>query len=235
MTPLEKDALLYAKTDKTEKLTNCLNAGASPGLADERGDSLLMHAAWRGHLPVVRELLRRGADANRIGSEKSNALSLARRADHMEVAGLLHEHTSLPYGDELTLGGHPCPCCGYLTLSSPPGSEFICQFCFWQDEECQLVFPEAEGGANRPSLITAQKNFISFGACEDESRQHVLTPLKCSRRDPEWRTLDVIRDRHLSEANEADHLRWRSVMHSGVCLYYWRKDYWLRLDRIATE
>ena len=31
-----------------------------------------------------------------------------------------------------------CPCCGYLTLDSPPGGFSLCAVCFWEDDSVQL-------------------------------------------------------------------------------------------------
>jgi hypothetical protein len=92
MTPSEKDAVLYAKTGKLEKLTACLDAGVSPNTTDESRASLLMHAASRGHFPVVAELLRRGADANFVGFDDSTALFQARQAGHAKIVELLKSH-----------------------------------------------------------------------------------------------------------------------------------------------
>src|SRR5262245_19221413 len=93
MTAVEQDAVLYAKTGKLEKLKACLDAGVSPGLTDPHGSSLLMHAAFRGHLPVVEELIGRGADANYVGTEDSTALFQARQAGHGAIVKLLDPHT----------------------------------------------------------------------------------------------------------------------------------------------
>ena len=62
---------------------------------------------------------------------------------------------------------YTCPCCGYKTLDEePPGTYDICAICFWEDEPIQFEDPDYEGGANRPSLKTAQKNVQLFGACD---------------------------------------------------------------------
>ena len=95
MSPLEKDAILYAKTGKLEKFKSCLDAGVPASFVDDGKQSLLMHAASRNHLPVVEELLRRGADANFVGRyDNSTALFQAREAGHAELAALLEAHTS---------------------------------------------------------------------------------------------------------------------------------------------
>lgn len=62
---------------------------------------------------------------------------------------------------------YTCPCCGYKTLDEePPGTYDICAICFWEDDPIQFEDPDYEGGANRPSLKTAQKNVQLFGACD---------------------------------------------------------------------
>jgi hypothetical protein len=69
-------------------------------------------------------------------------------------------------------GSYPCPCCGHLTLGEPPGSYEGCPVCFWEDDVVQLRWPTWAGGANKPALIDAQRNFAAFGACEER----FLTP-----------------------------------------------------------
>ena len=58
-----------------------------------------------------------------------------------------------------------CPCCGYKTFfEKPNGSYDICDVCFWEDDSIQNDSPDYAGGANKPSLRQAQKNFMEFGA-----------------------------------------------------------------------
>src|SRR5437868_2485460 len=83
-----------------------------------------------------------------------------------------------------------CPCCGYLIFDEPPGSYEICPICFWEDDEVQLRFPALEGGANDPSLIQAQKNFVEFGACEKRFQKNVRKPKGTDVKDSEWRVVD---------------------------------------------
>lgn len=76
----------------------------------------------------------------------------------------------------------PCPCCGYLTLSSENlGGYDICPVCFWEDEgwpDSVDRLDEDFGGANRSSLKVARDNFISFGACDKESVKHTRRPYR---------------------------------------------------------
>jgi hypothetical protein len=118
----------------------------------------------------------------------------------------------------------PCPCCGYLVFSEPPGCYEICRVCFWEDDFVQLAFPECPSGANRCSLIQAQLNFSRFGACQERYLSSV-TPYGAAR-DPGWRPIDSERDRYLRWTSEEDGRLWNTVKDTSPCLYYWRTDYW---------
>jgi hypothetical protein len=84
-----------------------------------------------------------------------------------------------------------CPCCGYGTLSEqPPGTYEICPICFWEDDGVQFHDPDYEGGANKPSLRQAQKNFAAFGACDRAALPHVRRPTEHDQKDPEWKPLN---------------------------------------------
>ena len=54
-----------ARTGRATQLAAYVDAGVSPNLANQRGDSLVMLAAYHGHADAVRTLLERGADPNR--------------------------------------------------------------------------------------------------------------------------------------------------------------------------
>lgn len=83
---------------------------------------------------------------------------------------------------------YTCPCCGYKTLDEePPGTYDICAICFWEDDPIQFEDPDYEGGANRPSLKTAQKNVQLFGACEKRILEHVRKPKADDEKDPNWK------------------------------------------------
>ncbi|MDX3855156.1 ankyrin repeat domain-containing protein [Streptomyces sp. AK02-01A] len=54
-----------ARRGETEALAAYVDAGVSANLTNDRGDSLVMLAAYHGHAPAVEALLARGADADR--------------------------------------------------------------------------------------------------------------------------------------------------------------------------
>jgi hypothetical protein len=114
MTALEKDAVLYAKTGKLEKLRACLDAGISPNFYEPgHRISLLMYAASRGHLPVVEELLRREADPHHACDwpEDSTALDQAKLAKHQAIVELLKKHVQArPPGPTARKGPTRIPC-----------------------------------------------------------------------------------------------------------------------------
>ena len=84
-----------------------------------------------------------------------------------------------------------CPCCGYKTFTHEPnGSYEICEVCFWEDDQIQLENPDYKGGANKVSLKQAQKNFIKFGACEQDMLPNVRQPKLDEQRDPSWKPYD---------------------------------------------
>lgn len=117
----------------------------------------------------------------------------------------------------------PCPCCGYLVFSEVPGSYDICPVCFWEDDASQLRFVHTTG-ANRVNLIEAQGNFVRFGACEPQLRQHVRKPTGDDRLEPGWRPIDKERDNieeHVSGVNYG-----ATYPDDLTTLYYWRSSYW---------
>lgn len=89
----------------------------------------------------------------------------------------------------------PCPCCGYLTFEEPPGSYDICDICGWEDDDSQLRFPGMAGGANKPSLIEAQKNFARFGHSDERRIPEVRSPTSRDIRDPGWAPADRFPER----------------------------------------
>lgn len=72
---------------------------------------------------------------------------------------------------------YKCPCCGFYTLQEKANGTYeICPVCFWEDDPIQLHDEKYEGGANKVSLMQAQKNYQMFGASEKEWIEHVRSP-----------------------------------------------------------
>ncbi len=112
-------------------------------------------------------------------------------------------------------------------FDGPPGSYDICPICFWEDDLSQLRFARMGGGANRTSLLEAQRNFAdSGGVSEPRFRQQVRAPSTLDRRDPSWRPLDE-NDNHVEDPTPgADY--GAAYPADPTTLYYWRPTFWRR-------
>ncbi|MET8289609.1 ankyrin repeat domain-containing protein [Streptomyces sp. NPDC048448] len=64
-----------ARRGETEALVAYVDAGVPANLTNDRGDSLLMLAAYHGHAGAVRALLERGAEADRINDRGQTPLA----------------------------------------------------------------------------------------------------------------------------------------------------------------
>ena len=82
---------------------------------------------------------------------------------------------------------YPCPCCGYLVFSEPPGSFEVCPICYWEDDHVQLRYVNWAGGANQPNLIDGQRTYAAVGAMDTRSVSSVRAPRAGDLRDPDWR------------------------------------------------
>jgi hypothetical protein len=120
----------------------------------------------------------------------------------------------------MTKQSFTCPCCGYRTLSEFPGSYEICHVCFWEDDPVQILDPWYAGGANKPSLIEAQKNFEWFGACDEQGRQFVKGILPGDERDPEWRPAGDVDRPIVKRPRDIAELEWNNLN----AWYYWRNN-----------
>ena len=118
---------------------------------------------------------------------------------------------------------YPCPCCGYLVFSGPPGTDDICSICRWQDDVPSLREVTISIGPNKVSLIEGQRNFAAFGASAPRFRERVRAPSSMDQRDPDWRPIDLHIDAFVS--NETGYT---PSPKDKAKLYYWRTDYWLR-------
>ncbi|MEU6199076.1 ankyrin repeat domain-containing protein [Streptomyces sp. NPDC047061] len=78
-----------ARQGRTEALVAYLDAGVPANLTNDRGDSLVMLAAYHGHADAVRELLARGAEADRVNDRGQTPLAGAVFKGETEVVEVL--------------------------------------------------------------------------------------------------------------------------------------------------
>ncbi|MEU6395119.1 ankyrin repeat domain-containing protein [Streptomyces sp. NPDC046939] len=64
-----------ARRGESEALAEYVDAGVPANLTNDRGDTLVMLAAYHGHADAVRALLARGADANRANDKGQTPLA----------------------------------------------------------------------------------------------------------------------------------------------------------------
>ncbi|WP_181774013.1 ankyrin repeat domain-containing protein [Amycolatopsis pittospori] len=65
----------FARAGATTDLAAYLDAGVSANLTNDRGDTLVMLAAYHGHAETVAALLERGADPNRENDKGQSPLA----------------------------------------------------------------------------------------------------------------------------------------------------------------
>lgn len=80
----------------------------------------------------------------------------------------------------LVFSAYPCVCCGYLTMAGRPGSYELCPVCGWQDDLQQLRWPAMPRGANKLSLIDAQRDPVARGTA-DVDRERAWRPIAAGR------------------------------------------------------
>ena len=66
-----------ARAGSTEELAGFVDAGVPPNLTNDKGDTLLILAAYHGHTETVAALLDRGADHGRVNDRGQTALAAA--------------------------------------------------------------------------------------------------------------------------------------------------------------
>jgi len=118
-------------------------------------------------------------------------------------------------------GTFPCPCCGHLTFSEPPGSYDICPVCFWEDDVVQLRWLDYRGGANGSSLIKSQRQFLALGSMNVVFRNNVREAKLSEPVDTGWRLIDPERDDF--EPRGVEERPWPDDYTS---LYWWRPTFW---------
>ncbi|GGY08894.1 ankyrin repeat domain-containing protein [Streptomyces anandii] len=80
-----------ARQGRTEALVAYVDAGVPADLTNDRGDSLVMLAAYHGHADAVRALLARGAEADRVNDRGQTPLAGAVFKGEQDVIDVLLE------------------------------------------------------------------------------------------------------------------------------------------------
>lgn len=80
-----------ARHGDTDTLAAYVDAGVPVNLTNEKGDSLLMLAAYHGHPPTVRALLERGADPDRANDRGQTPIAGAVFKGEDEIVRVLLE------------------------------------------------------------------------------------------------------------------------------------------------
>ena len=78
-----------ARRGETRALVAYVDAGVPVNLTNDRGDSLVMLAAYHGHADAVRALLERGAEADRVNDRGQTPLAGAVFKGEVEVVRAL--------------------------------------------------------------------------------------------------------------------------------------------------
>ncbi|KAH9940034.1 ankyrin, partial [Epithele typhae] len=78
-----------ARENDAELLLQAVDAGLPPNLTNDKGNTLLMLAAYNGHAPLVSGLLARGADGGRANDQGQSPLAGAVFKGHADVVRVL--------------------------------------------------------------------------------------------------------------------------------------------------
>ncbi|MCP2339552.1 ATP-binding protein [Actinomadura rupiterrae] len=86
-----------ARTGRTDELVPYIESGVPVNLSNEKGDTLLMLAAYHGHADTVRALLERGADPERANDRGQRPMAGAVFKKEPEVVRVLLEADADPW------------------------------------------------------------------------------------------------------------------------------------------
>lgn len=89
-----------ARHGDTDTIAAYVDAGVPANLTNDKGDSLVMLAAYHGHAPAVRALLDRGADPNRPNDRGQTPIAGAVFKGADEVVRVLLEGGADPQAGE---------------------------------------------------------------------------------------------------------------------------------------
>jgi len=114
----------------------------------------------------------------------------------------------------------PCPCCGFITLSSTGDFE-ICEICGWEDDPVHQKYPCYQGGKDRKSLKEAQNQLLL-------KLPHDIAEYGSYLRAPKWRPLK--KEECIEPPNSKTKGELYSEQLESESRFYWeaRPDHWDR-------
>lgn len=95
---LLRQSFQWARTGDVVQMENLLTVGAPPNLTNERGDTLLILAAYHRQPNIVALLLRHGADVQRFNDNGQTALGAAVFRSASDIVALLLDAGADPDG-----------------------------------------------------------------------------------------------------------------------------------------
>jgi ankyrin repeat protein len=110
--PLDAETLAFAQQifdlardssgERGERLAAYLDHGMPPDLTNDKGDTLLLLAAYHQQHSAVRDLLAHGADPDRVNDKGQTALAAAVFRKDRDLVVLLREHGADPLAGDPT-------------------------------------------------------------------------------------------------------------------------------------
>ena len=135
---------------------------------------------------------------------------------YMDRVFLAHQSSNQPMSESKENKTYPCPVCGYMSFSEPPGSYDICSVCNWEDDQLQAKHPRMRGGANGGSIFDYQQEeqMAKWVIEKNEDGHDVL------ERDPDWRPMRP--DEAQLPDDEVGDTDYKLDYYHGEEPYYWR-------------
>lgn len=110
---------------------------------------------------------------------------------------------------------YPCPSCGFLVFSEPPGSYDICEICGWEDDHVQLATPGLKGGANGGSLKNFQDDILKEFPPDVQEIDGI-------KRDLSWRPLNE-EECLVPRPEDGAGINYFHAACKAETTYYWRR------------
>lgn len=91
-----QEVFKLARTGDAQTLARLLQKGLPPNMSNHKGDTLLMLAAYHGHVEATRTLLEAGAEPDRYNDMAQTPLGASTFKGHLPIVELLLAHGAQP-------------------------------------------------------------------------------------------------------------------------------------------